>query len=100
MSFRVQTTAVALRSRAQAAGRLAQRTPWKDVAEAQGLQSIHQRDVQVAKQAPVLKAIVQENQLAVLFVDRLLGRAHTVCVQQVRQLREFLPQLERLVVDF
>ena len=84
---------------APACERLAQRAAGKHAAEAEGLERVDEHDVEIARQAAMLKGIVEDDQPATKRLDEAARRRHAVAIEHVRHARQLLGQLERLVVQ-
>ena len=82
----------------QSGERLAQRAAGKDVPEAKRLQRIDDDDIQIAMDAPMLKRVVEQNQLAIEFLDRHLRRRDAVGILNVRHVGQLLLQFKSFVV--
>ena len=76
----------------------AQRAAGKNVFEAERFERVQQNDIQIAAESPVLKSIIQQQQLRVEFTNRLLSRRHAVAVLNMRHVRQRLSKLQRFVV--
>ena len=83
---------------AQSIEGLAQGAARKNVTEAEWLQSVEQDDIQIACQAAVLKAVVEQDQLARVFLDRLPRGGNAIGILQMRHVRQRFFQLQSLVV--
>ncbi len=60
------------------------------MAKAERLERIDQHDIQIAMDAPMLKRIVEQNQLAVEFLDRHLRGCDAIGILHVRHVGQLL----------
>ena len=68
------------------------------MAVAEGLQCVDEDNIQISVQAAVLKAVVQNDELRVEFVNRGLSSCDSIWVLNVRNVRQPLLKLHRFVV--
>jgi hypothetical protein len=95
MSARVSTTAWA---RWQANQGFTQGATWKHVFKAERFQRIHEDDVQIAVDPPMLEGIVEQNHLTAKFVDRDGCRGDSIGILEMRYVGQPSFQLERFVI--
>ena len=77
--------------------RLPQRTARQDVAVAEYINRIHEQNIHIAFQLPVLITIVKDSHLGAKMIDRILSGHSPLCTDEHRNLRQMLGQHKRLV---
>jgi hypothetical protein len=83
---------------AQSGDRFTQQTSRQQVSIAERLERIDQYQIQIAVDTPMLKGVVQKDQLRIEFFDSGFGRFDSIGILHMWYVGEFLLQLERFVV--
>src|SRR4051794_32891544 len=63
---------------------LAECAAGKDVIEAERLERVEENDIEVASEAAVLEAIIEDDHLRIVFTDGIVGRGDPIAVLDVR----------------
>ncbi len=79
-------------------GRLAKQSPGEQMVAAERVESVDDDDVEITLKSAMLKSIIQEQQLAVVFSDGLACGLDTIGTLHVRDFRKLLSELSGFVV--